>query len=344
MPRQILGRAIGVQGAAQALGLALGPSLGGLFIALGGWRLIFFVNVPVGIAGAILGWLFIPRSRELQRRVRFDWTGLALFVPAVVALLVAVSLGNELGWMSSLTVGLLGCVIGLAAAFVVHERRASAPIVDAALFRRMRFSAAIGSGLLSYLVLFGTLFVVPFFLERALGMGVGQAGLELTVMALVLGLVAPLAGHAADRWGARPLTVAGMLLVATSLAALGLVQPGTAGRVGALAVLGAGLGLFTPPNNAAIMATAPRNQAGMASGILNMTRGLGTAMGLAFTSLVFGSIAGSNLLSAASVSQGFEASTVFLAAVAAVAAGLAALGGRGPNVGRPAPARSGVQQ
>jgi EmrB/QacA subfamily drug resistance transporter len=344
MPRQILGRAIGVQGAAQALGLALGPSLGGLFIALGGWRLIFFVNVPVGIAGAILGWLFIPRSRELQRRVRFDWTGLALFVPAVVALLVAVSLGNELGWTSSLTVGLLGCVIGLAAAFVVHERRASAPIVDAALFRRMRFSAAIGSGLLSYLVLFGTLFVVPFFLERALGMGVGQAGLELTVMALVLGLVAPLAGHAADRWGARPLTVAGMLLVATSLAALGLVQPGTAGRVGALAVLGAGLGLFTPPNNAAIMATAPRNQAGMASGILNMTRGLGTAMGLAFTSLVFGSIAGSNLLSAASVSQGFEASTVFLAAVAAVAAGLAALGGRGPNVGRPAPARSGVQQ
>jgi EmrB/QacA subfamily drug resistance transporter len=344
MPRQILGRAIGVQAAAQALGLALGPSLGGLFIALGGWRLIFFVNVPVGIAGAILGWLFIPRSRELQRRVRFDWTGLALFVPAVVALLVAVSLGNELGWTSSLTVGLLGCVIGLAAAFVVHERRASAPIVDAALFRRMRFSAAIGSGLLSYLVLFGTLFVVPFFLERALGMGVGQAGLELTVMALVLGLVAPLAGHAADRWGARPLTVAGMLLVATSLAALGLVQPGTAGRVGALAVLGAGLGLFTPPNNAAIMATAPRNQAGMASGILNMTRGLGTAMGLAFTSLVFGSIAGSNLLSAASVSQGFEASTVFLAAVAAVAAGLAALGGRGPNVGRPAPARSGVQQ
>ncbi|HEY1633528.1 MAG TPA: DHA2 family efflux MFS transporter permease subunit [Acidimicrobiales bacterium] len=338
MPKEMLGRAIGVQGAAQALGLALGPSLGGLLIAVGGWRLIFFVNVPAGIAGAILGWLFIPRSRELQRRVRFDWTGLGLFVPAVVALLVAVSLGNELGWMSSLIVGLLGCFIALMVAFVVHERRASAPIVDSALFRRMRFSAALGAGLLSYLVLFGTLFVVPFYLERALGMGVGQAGLELTVMAVLLGLIAPLAGRAADRWSARPLTVLGMLLVATSLAVLGLDQPGTAERLGALVVLGAGLGLFTPPNNAAIMATAPRSQAGMASGILNMTRGLGTAMGLAFTSLVFGSVAGSQL-SPGSVTQGFEASTVFLAVVAVVAASLAAVGGRGPNVGRPAPAR-----
>ncbi|HWC37443.1 MAG TPA: DHA2 family efflux MFS transporter permease subunit [Acidimicrobiales bacterium] len=344
IPKERLGRAIGVQGAAQALGLALGPSLGGLLIALGGWRLIFFVNIPAGIVGAMLGWLFIPRSRELQRRVRFDWTGLGLFVPAVAALLVVVSFGNELGWTSSLTVGLLGSFIGLAAAFVVHERRASAPMVDAALFRRLRFSAAIGAGLLSYLVLFGTLFVVPFFFERALGMGVGTAGLELTVMAVVLGLVAPFAGHVADRWGARSLTVAGMLLVATSLAVLGLVQPGTAGRLGALAVLGAGLGLFTPPNNAAVMATAPRSQAGMASGILNMTRGLGTAMGLAFTSLVFGIIAGSNQLSPTAVTQGFEAATLFLAGVAIVAAGLAALGGRGSNVGRPGPAGSRLLQ
>ena len=279
MPKDMLGRGIGVQGAAQALGLALGPTVGGLLIVLGGWRLIFLVNVPVGIAGAVLGWLFVPRTRHLQRRVGFDWTGLGLFVPAVVALLLAASLGNEFGWTSPLTVGLVAGSMGLAARFVAHERRASAPMVDPALFRRVPFSAGVTAGLLSYLVLFGTLFVVPFFLERALGLSTGQAGLELTVMAIVLGVVAPFAGRMADRWGPRPLTVTGMLLVAATLVIIGLSHPSTPERLVELGVLGAGLGLFTPPNNAAIMASAPRSQAGVASGILNMTRGIGTAMG-----------------------------------------------------------------
>ncbi len=328
MPEDMLGRGIGVQGAAQALGLALGPTVGGLLIVAGGWRLIFVVNIPVGIAGAVLGWLFVPRTRHLQPRVGFDWTGLGLFVPAVVALLVVVSLGNELGWTSSLTVGLLAAWLGLAAGYVVHERRASAPMTDPALFRRLAFSAGVTAGLLSYLVLFGTLFVVPFFLERALGLSTGQAGLELTVMAIVLGAVAPFAGRMADRSGPRALTVAGMLLVAGTLVILGLSHPATPGRVVELGVLGAGLGLFTPPNNAAIMASAPRSQAGVASGILNMTRGMGTAMGLAFTSLVFGSVAGSHQVGPVAATRGFEASALFLAALALFAAGLGTLRGR----------------
>jgi MFS family permease len=201
-------------------------------------------------------------------------------------------------------------------------------MTDPALFRRLPFSAGVTAGLLSYLVLFGTLFVVPFFLERSLGLSTGQAGLELTVMAIVLGVVAPFAGRMADRWGPRPLTVAGMLLVAGALVVLGLSHPGTPGRLVELGVLGAGLGLFTPPNNAAIMASAPRSQAGVASGILNMTRGIGTAMGLAFTSLVFGIVAGTHQIGTAAATRGFEASALFLAALALLAGALAALRGR----------------
>ena len=108
-----------------------------------------------------------------------------------------------------------------------------------------------------------------------------------------------------------------------------IVAHGTLGAIMAeLAVLGIGLGLFTPPNNAAIMGSAPRAQSGMASGVLNMTRGMGTAMGLAFTSLVFGLVAGSEHASAALVTRGFEASAAFLGTVALVAMVLAALRGK----------------
>ena len=95
VPGRALGRAIGLQGAAQALGLALGPTVGGLLLAAGGWRLIFFVNVPFGLFGAVAAILLVPRSRHLMDTVRFDWIGLAIFFPAVVALLSAISFGAD---------------------------------------------------------------------------------------------------------------------------------------------------------------------------------------------------------------------------------------------------------
>ncbi len=328
MPPDKLGRGIGIQGAAQALGLALGPTVGGLLIALGGWRLIFFVNVPVGILGTALGWFLIPRSRHLQERVRFDWLGLGLFVPAVICFLAAVSFGDEAGWGSPLIIGLLVASAVLVGAFVLRERHFFAPMLDLSLFRRVPFSAGISSGLLSYLVLFGVLFVVPFFLERGLGIGPGRAGLELTVMPVALGVVAPLAGRLADKVGARPLTVSGMALAAAMFVGLALFHDNLGAFLGELALLGAGLGLFTPPNNAAIMGSAPREQSGVAAGVLNMTRGMGTAMGLAFTSLVFGLVVGANRHSGSLVTHGFVASALFLAIVSVVAMILGGLRGR----------------
>ena len=324
MPPDNLGRGIGIQGAAQALGLALGPTVGGLLVAAGGWR----VNVPMGLRGVALGWFFIPRSRNLARRTQFDWWGLALFFPAVVALLAGISLGNDAGWTSPLILGLFALAVALAIIFLARQRRAAHPMLDLALFSRVPFSAGIASGLLSYLVMFGVLFVVPFYLQRALHEGPGRAGVELTVMPVLLGLTAPLAGRWADRIGARPLTVAGMALSAAALVGLALLGSSMTMFLSGLVLLGIGMGLFTPPNNAAIMAAAPPDRSGVAAGVLNMTRGMGTAMGLAFTGLVFGAIAGENPHSPDLVVGGFTAAAWFLAAVAAAAGILAALRGR----------------
>jgi EmrB/QacA subfamily drug resistance transporter len=333
VPARSLGRAIGLQGAAQALGLAMGPTVGGLLLAAGGWRWIFFVNVPFGVFGAVAAVLLVPRSRDLSARVRFDWTGLALFFPAVVALLCGISFGASVGWGSPLIVGLFVAAVVLGVVFVWWERRQRDPMLDLGLFRDARFSSGIGSGMGSYLVMFGVLLVVPFYFERGLGLGTARSGLELMAMPLAFGVVAPLAGRLADRVGARPLTVAGMGVVASGLVLLGALRPPTGWFLVLLALVGVGMGLFTSPNNASIMGAAPGRQAGVASGVLNMTRGMGTALGLALTGSIF-VVAGGDVFHGAlgmesGAAHAFSVACFVLAGVAAAAGVVSALRSNG---------------
>jgi MFS family permease len=291
-------------------------------LAAGGWRLIFFVNVPFGVFGAVAAILLVPRSRDLLARVRFDWTGLGIFFPAMVALLVAISFGAELGWGSALIVVLFVLAVGLGGWFVAWERRCRDPMLDLGLFRSAQFSTGIASGMGSYLVMFGVLLLVPFYLERAVGIGTARSGLELMAFPLAFGLVAPFAGRVADRVGARPLCVTGMGLVCVALIVLGATRPAVGWFLVLLACIGVGMGLFTSPNNASIMGAAPESHAGMASGVLNMTRGLGTALGLAVTGTVFTAAGGSVDAQAA---HAFTVTAYVLGAVALAAGVVAAL-------------------
>jgi MFS family permease len=282
-------------------------------IALGGWRPIFVLNLPIGAVGLALAWIMLPRSRELAARERFDWIGAALFGPAVAALLLAVSFSPELGWLSRPVAMLWVAAIVLIAAFLAWERRTAWPMVDLGLLGRRAFSAGISSGMLSYLVTFGALFLTPFYLEGSRHLSPAQAGAVLTALPIALGLVAPVAGRLSERWSGPPLTAAGMAVAAAALALMALLQPPLPGLAAGLALLGAGLGAFTPSNNAAIMGAAPRTASGVAAGLLNMTRGLGTSLGVAVTGLAW-------------QASGFGGSLWLLAAAALVAAILSAIG------------------
>jgi len=180
-------------------------------------------------------------------------------------------------------------------------------------------------------VMFGVLLLIPFYLERGLDLGVARAGLELMAMPLAFGIVAPLAGRVADRLGARPLTVTGMALVALGLVLLGGIRPSTLWFLVLLAVIGVGLGLFTSPNNASIMGAAPDQQAGLASGVLNMSRGMGTALGLAVTGTIFvvagGDSGGAD--AAGGAQHAFTVTAYVLAAIAAAAGLVSALRANG---------------
>ena len=327
IPKSRLGRAVGIQGAAQALGLAMGPAVGGALVGLGGWRLIFYVNVPVGALGVALAWLLVPRSTNLSARARFDWAGLGLFGPAVCGLVLALSEGPRTGWASPATLSLLGGAALLGALFIARERRARAPMLRLDLFRRLPFSAGIASGLLSYMVLFGALTVVPFYLELAKGQPPGEAGLELLLLPLGLALAAPVAGRAAERLGARPLTVGGMVLTGAVLLTTATATRDLTVVLASLAAAGVGLGAFTPPNNAAIMSAAPPALSGLASGVLNMTRGLGTSLGLAIAGLAYTLGASSGDARSLGAVNGYRDAALVLGAAALVSALVAATRG-----------------
>ncbi len=283
------GRAIGIQGAAQALGLSLGPALGGLLIQALGWRWVFWINVPAGIIGTLLGWFVLPRTHGLHRDERgFDWWGAMLLAPSLAMVLLALSEIPNWGGTSVLFLGTLGGGVFLLGAFIWRELHAAPPLVDFGLFRSRAFSAGNMAGLISYALLFGVFLLLPYALERGYADSPFAAGLRLTAVPLALGVAAPLSGALSDRLGARPLTVGGMLLAALALAMLALSLNGQAQTLGlvtlALIVFGIGQGLFTAPNNSAIMGAAPLYRLGAAGGVLNVMRTLGTSLGVAVAS------------------------------------------------------------
>jgi EmrB/QacA subfamily drug resistance transporter len=285
VPRGKMRMALGMQAAAQALGLALGPTAGGLFVGSAGWRWVFWVNVPVGCAAIVIGRYLLPRTRERAAVARFDWPGLLLLAGASTALLLAFSGASGLGLPGWSVGALLAVVVAATVGLAARERRVTAPLVDLSLLRIPAVSAGLFGAMCGYLVLFGPLALIPQILT-ARGAGETYAGLVLT--ALPAGFA--LAALAADRvlpksLGNRRRCLLGGATAALSAAALSLAPAGPGATVPLLALLGMGLGLFIPANNTAIMAAVPEHLSATAGGMVNMTRGVGTALGIAMVTL-----------------------------------------------------------
>lgn len=284
-PRTRMRAALGVQAGAQALGLALGPTLGGVIVSGLGWRWVFYVNVPVGVVAVIAGHYLLPRTRTHASTEHFDWPGLLLLATASTALLLGISAASGLQLPLAAVVALF--LLAAAASFLLglRLRRAASPLIDPVLLRTRQIAAGLVGALGGYLVLFGPLVLVPVALT-ANGMRLTTAGLILT--ALPAGFAA--AALAADRilpagWTDRRRALAGSAVAAAALAGMILV-PLTAGWLAPLlAVLGVGLGVFTPANNTVVMAAIPARAAGTGGGLVNMTRALGTALGVALVTL-----------------------------------------------------------
>lgn len=284
-PRERLRAALGVQAGAQALGLALGPTLGGVIVTTLGWRWVFFVNVPVGVAAVVIGHYLLPRTRTHAPTDNFDWPGLLWLATASIALLLGISAASGLHLALPAVLALFLLSVGSAFAFARRIRRAASPLIDPALLRTRQVAAGLVGALGGYLVLFGPLVLVPIALTRA-GTSLTVAGLILT--ALPAGFAAAALG--ADRvlpasWGDRSRALLGSALAAAALVGMIFVPLTGAWLAPLLAALGVGLGIFTPANNTMVMAAIPAQAAGTGGGLVNMTRALGTALGVALVTL-----------------------------------------------------------
>ncbi len=309
--------ALGMQAAAQALGLALGPVAGGLLVASAGWRWIFFINVPVGVVAVVAGWFLLPRTRDRAARQGADPAGLILLAAAATGTLVAVSAVSGLGLALP---GLAGCAavaVPAWAGLVWWERRAAAPLVDLRMLAASGTGPLLAGALCAYLVLFGPLVLIPQVLT-AHGGSVVHAGLLLSALPAGFGLAA-VAGEKIlpARWPDRRRCLAGGLLASGCAAALAVPAPDMV-IVAWLGLLGVGLGTYIPANNTAIMTAIPPGQAAAAGGMVNMARGLGTALGVAVVTLALHAAA---RLGHASAGQAVAMAALALCALASAWAG-----------------------
>jgi EmrB/QacA subfamily drug resistance transporter len=287
-PSHERGRALGLNSMIVALGITAGPALGGWITETASWRWIFYVNVPIGIGGIVATFIVLPRDRKTAR-TPFDVPGAIFLGLALAAIATLLSLGTHAGWASPVSLALAGVTIVAGALFAWQERRHAHPLLDHRLFENRLFAWATVSLVLSFLAGFATAFLMPIYLEQLRAFDVLTTGLLLTPFPLVVAVVAPISGHAADRIGTRWLAAAGMTLLCFGLLLLARLDAHTSvwGIVWPQLVAAFGMALFQSPNNSAIMGAAPRDRQGVAAGMLATGRTMGQSLSVAIAGAVF---------------------------------------------------------
>lgn len=287
-PAHERGKAIGIQGAVQAIAMGIAPFLGGILITAVGWRAIFYVNIPIGILGTLAAMFILPKN-EKKTKEPIDYLGAALFASGLACLLLGLNKIIKLGWESHTVIAYFICGFILLSIFVITELKVRHPLIDLKLLKNSAFLLGNISGMFSYYVLFAVMFLMPFYLERVCGYRVTLTGLLLTSLMLAMAVTAPLSGYVSDKYGSRIITTSGMIISAIACALLFFMgeSPHMPSLVGIMMLLGLGMGIFIPSNNSAIMSTAPSEKLGIAGGLLNMTRSLGLIFGVNISGIIF---------------------------------------------------------
>jgi len=300
-PPQERGKALGIYAISIAVGLGLGPTLGGLIAQHLSWRYVFFINVPIGITAVFWGYRIIPQSvRKADQRLDI-WGAAAAFL-FLTSLLLYANRGDDWGWTAPESIVLLATALASGAVFIWIERKAAQPMLNLSLFANRVFAFANLSALLNFMATYAFVFLTPFYLSIVLHYDILKIGLVMAASPVATLVVAPLSGALSDRIGTRPLAFCGMCLSAAGLILLSRLQASSNALDVAwrLAIAGAGAGLFGSPNNSAVMGSVPMVHLGIASGILAAMRNVGMVLGIA--------VAGAVLYSCAPVTHSMQTS------------------------------------
>ncbi len=290
-PTRERGKAIGVWAATAGVGAALGPITGGFLLQHFYWGSVFLVNLPIVVLGLLAGVFLIPDSKD-PSAPRLDPVGAGLSIIGLASVLFAVIEAPVRGWSDPVTI--TAFVIGgiVLAAFVVWELRSSHPMLDFTFFSNPRFSAASGAITLTFLAMFGSLFIFTQFLQFVLGYTPLQTGVRLLAFAIPMMIIAPLSSRFVDALGTKRVVAAGMVLTTVGLLLLSFIgaESGYPNLAWRMVVMASGLALTMAPATESIMGSLPLAKAGVGSAVNDTTRQVGGALGVAVLGSVFNSI------------------------------------------------------
>jgi EmrB/QacA subfamily drug resistance transporter len=296
-PKEQLGVAMGTNTMIAAIGLVIGPVLGGALVAIN-WPWVFWFNVPLGLAGAAWGWSVLHEITGRSEDRTFDYLGTITFLIGLTGLVYGISKGGISGWTSTLVIPSLIAAAVLLPLFVLIESRHKAPMLDLSIFRHRLFATAAAAAFANGLARFALMFVFVFYFQGVQGNSPILAGVKLAPLALGMLVSSPAAGMWADRRGSRTLAVLGMLVTAVGLALMTTMQRDTGYVLPGLYmfIVGIGSGMFNSPNTAAMMGTVAPHRRGIAAGARVLVQNTGAVISIAFVLAIVTSAVPKNVL------------------------------------------------
>jgi len=286
-PKRELGLAMGTNVMIAAVGLVIGPVLGGALVAYS-WPWVFWFNVPLGLLGSAWGWLVLHEISGRSEERGLDLLGTAALVGGLTGLVLALSKAGLSGWNDPLVLAGFVAALVLLPLFVVIEWRGRSPMLDLTMFEDRLFAGAAATAFINGFARFALMFLFVFYFQGPQGQSPILAGLELSPLAIGMLVASPLAGFVADRHGSRLLAALGMLITAGGLAGMTMLQAHTSYWWSALwlALVGVGSGMFNSPNTSAMMGAVPVHRRGIASGMRMMLTNTGAVISIAFVMAV----------------------------------------------------------
>ena len=286
-PANERGRALGITGTFVALGSLVGPPLGGFIVDATSWKYIFLINLPIGIITLYYAFKILPKTHK-EVKGKLDGPGAVLFMLTIVPLFVALGQGQKYGFTQPII--LLGFFVASISfvIFILVEKRSKSPLLQLQIFENKLFSLSVFCGFISFIAIFSSIIIQPFYLQNVREFSPAATGLILMTNPLVLAVVAPISGHLSDKIGSEILTFIGLLILSISLLLMSTLneQSTIMTMVLFIAAMSIGSGLFQSPNNSLIMSTVTRDKLGIAGSINALVRNLGMVCGIALSTTI----------------------------------------------------------
>ncbi len=282
VPREKIGMALGVWGMAAVCAPAIGPTLGGYIIDHFSWRFLFTMNIPVGLAGILLGHLLLPEGPP-RKESKLDIWGFVLATTGCFSLLLALSQGHKEGWTSFYIVTLLIVAFFALLMFIIFELIQEQPLLNLRLFKNGIFTVSVFTSSLLNIGLFGGVFLIPLFTQNLMSLTPYQTGLILMPAALVTAVMMPISGFLFDRFGARALSLAGLIITAWGTWKLSTINLDISNTriIFYTSFRSLGMGLSFMPITTAGMNTVPIHLIARASALSNVIRQVAASFGIA---------------------------------------------------------------